>query len=68
MAIRATRRVADDHHASGKQAIADDPSFTIFLARVFDLKRHAREYQLYLPGKEELRQKLEEWTAGVGDD
>ena len=23
---------------------------------------HAREYQLYLPSKEELRQKLEEWT------
>ncbi|MFH0920856.1 MAG: PDDEXK nuclease domain-containing protein [Fibrobacterota bacterium] len=24
---------------------------------------HAREYQLYLPGKEELRQKLVEWTG-----
>jgi len=30
-----------------------------------DANIHAREYQLYLPGKEELRQKLEEWTAGV---
>lgn len=28
-----------------------------------DANIHAREYQLYLPGKEELRQKLEEWTA-----
>ena len=30
---------------------------------------HAREYQLYLPGKEELRQKLIEWTSqqGTGD-
>lgn len=28
---------------------------------------HAREYQLYLPSKEELRQKLEEWTGGPGD-
>ena len=27
---------------------------------------HAREYQLYLPGKEELRQKLEEWTEALG--
>ena len=24
---------------------------------------HAREYQLYLPGKEELRRKLIEWTS-----
>lgn len=32
-----------------------------------DANIHAREYQLYLPGKEELRQKLEEWTAGVGE-
>ena len=31
---------------------------------------HAREYQLYLPGKEELRRKLIEWTSqqGVGDE
>jgi len=28
-----------------------------------DANIHAREYQLYLPGKEELRQKLEEWMA-----
>lgn len=31
-----------------------------------DANIHAREYQLYLPGKEELRQKLEEWMAEVG--
>lgn len=31
-----------------------------------DANIHAREYQLYLPGKDELRRKLEEWTAGVG--
>ncbi|MFB1486088.1 MULTISPECIES: YhcG family protein [unclassified Thiocapsa] len=30
-----------------------------------DANIHAREYQLYLPGKEELRQKLEEWIAEV---
>lgn len=30
-----------------------------------DANIHAREYQLYLPGKEELRRKLEEWAAGV---
>jgi predicted nuclease of restriction endonuclease-like (RecB) superfamily len=31
---------------------------------------HAREYQLYLPGKEELRRKLIEWTSqqGAGDE
>ena len=28
---------------------------------------HAREYQLYLPSKEELRQKLEEWTRALED-
>lgn len=32
-----------------------------------DANIHAREYQLYLPSKEELRQKLEEWTSG-GDN
>jgi hypothetical protein len=26
---------------------------------------HAREYQLYLPDKELLRRKLEEWSAEV---
>lgn len=31
-----------------------------------DANIHAREYQLYLPGKEELRRKLEEWMAEVG--
>jgi predicted nuclease of restriction endonuclease-like (RecB) superfamily len=29
---------------------------------------HAREYQLYLPDKELLRRKLEEWGKGVLDD
>jgi predicted nuclease of restriction endonuclease-like (RecB) superfamily len=28
---------------------------------------HAKEYQLYLPSKEELRQKLEEWAGEVDD-
>ncbi len=32
-----------------------------------DANIHAREYQLYLPSKEELRQKLEEWIAEVGE-
>ena len=27
---------------------------------------HAREYKLYLPSKDELRQKLEEWTGTLG--
>ena len=30
-----------------------------------DANIHAREYQLYLPGKEELRQKLQEWLGDV---
>jgi hypothetical protein len=30
-----------------------------------DANIHAREYQLYLPDKEELRQKLVEWGAEV---
>ena len=35
-----------------------------------DANIHAKEYQLYLPSKNELQQKLIEWTAGkgVGDD
>ena len=33
-----------------------------------DANIHAREYQLYLPGKEELRQKLEEWAGVAGDE
>ena len=28
-----------------------------------DANIHAREYQLYLPGKEELRRKLVEWAG-----
>jgi predicted nuclease of restriction endonuclease-like (RecB) superfamily len=31
-----------------------------------DANIHAREYQLYLPSKDELRQKLEEWAGGGG--
>lgn len=30
-----------------------------------DANIHAREYQLYLPSKEELRNKLQEWTGGM---
>lgn len=33
-----------------------------------DANIHAKEYQLYLPSKEELRQKLEEWAAEAGDE
>ncbi|MCX7048384.1 MAG: PDDEXK nuclease domain-containing protein, partial [Candidatus Sumerlaeota bacterium] len=29
---------------------------------------HAREYQLYLPSKEELRRKLEEWAGETGNE
>ena len=32
-----------------------------------DANIHAREYQLYLPSKEELQQKLQEWARDVGD-
>ena len=32
-----------------------------------DANIHAREYQLYLPGKEELQQKLQEWAGDMGD-
>lgn len=33
-----------------------------------DANIHAKEYQLYLPSKEELRQKLEEWAGEAGDE
>jgi predicted nuclease of restriction endonuclease-like (RecB) superfamily len=32
-----------------------------------DANIHAREYQLYLPGKEELQQKLQEWAGDLDD-
>ena len=32
-----------------------------------DANIHAREYQLYLPSKEELQQKLQEWAGDMGD-
>lgn len=32
-----------------------------------DANIHAREYQLYLPSKEELQQKLQEWAGDAGD-
>jgi predicted nuclease of restriction endonuclease-like (RecB) superfamily len=33
-----------------------------------DANIHARQYQLYLPSKEELRRKLEEWSGEVEDE
>ncbi len=33
-----------------------------------DANIHAREYQLYLPSKEELQQKLQEWAEEAGDE
>ena len=30
-----------------------------------DANIHAREYQLYLPSKDELRRKLQEWAGDV---
>jgi hypothetical protein len=32
-----------------------------------DANIHAREYKLYLPSKVELRKKLQEWAAEVGE-
>jgi hypothetical protein len=43
MAIRATRCVTHDHHPTGKQAVTDDPYFSVFMPRVFNLKRDASE-------------------------
>lgn len=33
-----------------------------------DANIHAREYQLYLPSKDELQQKLKEWSASQTTD
>ena len=41
VAHRATRGVANHHHTSGKQAVADDRLFTIVLARIFNLNCQA---------------------------
>jgi hypothetical protein len=32
-----------------------------------DANIHAREYQLYLPGKDELQRKLAEWSGDLPD-
>jgi hypothetical protein len=47
--IRATRRVANYHHAPGQQTVANDSDFTIVSARIFDLKRQAGENDLRVP-------------------
>jgi hypothetical protein len=39
MAIRATRRVADHHHAVTKHSKADDSLFAVVLSQVFRLER-----------------------------
>jgi len=39
VANRATRGVADNYQPAFEQAEAEDSAFTVFLARVFDLKR-----------------------------
>src|SRR6478609_9709142 len=46
VAIRATRRVADDHHSALQQAIANDASFAIVLSQVFDLYGHTLKDKL----------------------
>jgi YhcG PDDEXK nuclease domain len=33
-----------------------------------DANIHARAYQLYLPSKDELQQKLQEWAGEVADE
>ena len=40
-------------------------STTVELTLPKDANIHAREYQLYLPSKELLKQKLDEWSAAV---
>ncbi len=45
VANRATRGVADDNHAAFEHAVTDDASFTLVLARAFDLDGCAFEYQ-----------------------
>ncbi len=44
MAHRAARGIADNHHASGQQAVANDPLFTIVLARIFNFDSQAIEH------------------------
>jgi hypothetical protein len=45
VAICATRRVAHDNHPAFQQAVADDPGFTIVLARVLDLQGDTGKYE-----------------------
>ena len=46
MAIRATRCVADDHHAIAKHSEANHPPFAVALACVFGLEERLLEYEL----------------------
>ena len=43
VANRATRGVADDHHTALEHAVADDASFSVILAPVFDFNGNAFE-------------------------
>lgn len=43
MALRATRGVPHNHHSAFQLAEADDATFTVLLANILDLDRHALE-------------------------
>ena len=45
MAIRATRRVANDNHSPAEDAKANDALLAVLLSSVFHFERDAREYQ-----------------------
>jgi len=52
------RDLHTDPHFPAKKTIVE-------LTLPKDANIHAREYQLYLPSKELLKQKLDEWSAAV---
>ena len=82
MAHFAALGVADNHQASGQQAVTNDPPFTILLARNFNLDYrlgYALQGQFLLPESDWttdyddpmerlLPLKVQEWTGGPDEE
>jgi len=59
-------RTKEENHTIGIVLCKKKQTALVEITLPKDANIHAREYQLYLPSKEELQQKLEEWIGGRG--
>jgi hypothetical protein len=61
-------RTEAENHTIGIVLCKKKNSALVEITLPKDANIHAREYQLYLPSKEELQQKLVEWTREQGGE